>query len=109
MAKKAAHKASSDHPSFEEALGRLEAIVEELETGEIGLDEALGRYEQGVQLLRTCHDLLGRAERRIELLSGVDAEGNPICTPLDDDAESLEEKSLSRSRRRSAPEAGPRE
>ncbi len=39
-----------------------------------------------MKLLRRCHDLLQRAERRIELLSGVDAEGNPITTPLEDPA-----------------------
>ncbi len=77
---------SSAQPSFEEALKRLEEIVHRLEEGEIGLDEALARYEEGVKLLRRAHDLLGRAERRIELLSGVDGEGQPIVQPLEDRA-----------------------
>jgi len=77
---------SSHQPSFEETLERLEEIVHLLEEGEIGLDEALERYEEGVKLLRSSYDLLGRAERRIELLSGVDAEGNPISEPFDDRA-----------------------
>ena len=42
-----------------------------------GLNESLERYEEGVKLLRQSYELLQRAERRIELLSGVDAEGNP--------------------------------
>jgi exodeoxyribonuclease VII small subunit len=87
--------------TFEEALGQLQAIVQELEEGKIGLNEAMARYEEGVKLLRQCYDLLQRAQRKIELLSGVDAEGNPITTPLDDTALSLDEKAESRGRRRS--------
>jgi exodeoxyribonuclease VII small subunit len=79
---------SSDQPaaelSFEQALQRLQVIVLELEQGELGLDQALERYEEGVKLLRRCHDVLQKAERKIELLSGVDAEGRPVCTPLED-------------------------
>ena len=86
MAKKNHMQPSADQPNFEEALERLEEIVHLLEEGEIGLDEALERYEEGVKLLRSSYDLLGRAERRIELLSGVDAEGNPISQPFDDRA-----------------------
>jgi exodeoxyribonuclease VII small subunit len=74
-----------------------------LEEGQLGLDAALAKYEQGVKLLRTCHDLLQRAERRIQLLAGLDAEGNPIGTPLDDPSLSLDEKSKQRSRRRTSP------
>ncbi len=86
MAKKKPKQEPSERPSFEDALKRLEEIVHLLEDGEIGLDESLQRYEEGVELLRQAYDLLGRAERRIELLSGVDAEGNPITQPFDDRA-----------------------
>jgi exodeoxyribonuclease VII small subunit len=89
--------------SFEEALAKLQALVHSLEEGDIGLNEAMVSYEEGVRLLRHCHQLLQTAERRIELLSGIDAEGMPITTPLDDTALSLEEKSQRRGRRRSAP------
>ncbi len=90
-------------PSFEEALAGLEGIVRQLEEGELGLDQALARYEEGVKLLRRCHQLLEQAERRIELLSGVDAEGNPISTPFEDPSLPLDEKAKQRSRRRSSP------
>ena len=86
MAKKKAAKKVSQPPSFEEALKRLEEIVRLLEEGDVGLNEALAQYEEGVKLLRQSYDLLQRAERRIELLSGVDADGNPICEPFDDRA-----------------------
>jgi exodeoxyribonuclease VII small subunit len=86
VVKSRAKEEPSDQPSFEEALQRLEEIVHLLEEGEIGLDEALAGYEEGVKLLRQAYDLLGRAQRRIELLSGVDAEGSPITQPFDDQA-----------------------
>ena len=88
-------------PSFEQALVQLEQIVRQLEDGEIGLAESLSHYEQGVKLLKQCYGLLERAERRIELVSGVDAEGKPIAQPFDDESTlALEEKSQSRVRRR---------
>ena len=71
---------------FEQAIRRLEDIVHCLEEGDVGLNEALERYGEGVKLLRQSYDLLERAERRIELLSGVDAEGNPITRPVEDHA-----------------------
>ena len=73
-------------PSFEQTLVRLEEIVRNLEEGKIGLDEALGHYEEGVGLLRQAYALLDKAQRRISLLSGVDSEGNPLLRPIEDAA-----------------------
>ncbi len=84
MADKPTHDPTPDQPGFEGALKRLEEIVHSLEEGNVGLNEALERYEEGVKLLRQSYELLQRAERRIELLSGIDAEGNPITEPLED-------------------------
>jgi len=100
LAKKRPKKKPPDTPDFEEALEMLEGIVAELEEGQTGLAESLKRYEKGVKLLRYCHDVLQRAERKIELVTGVDAEGNPISTPLDDSDRSLEDKARGHSRRR---------
>jgi exodeoxyribonuclease VII small subunit len=69
-------------PSFEAALASLEAIVHDLEDGDLGLAEALARYEQGIKHLRHCYDLLEQAERKIELLTGIDAEGRAKTTPF---------------------------
>jgi exodeoxyribonuclease VII small subunit len=103
LAEKRARNQPAAQPNFEQTLDHLEEIVHLLEEGNIGLDEALARYEEGVKLLRRCYHLLERAERRIELLSGVDVEGNPIAEPFDGQAAgSLEEKAGQRSRRRSA-------
>ncbi len=84
---KPCHDAAAEQSSsFEAALAQIEAIVHDLEDGKVGLADALGRYEQGVKLLRQCYGLLEKAERRIELLIGVDSAGNPIAEPFDDAA-----------------------
>ena len=61
---------------FEDALAKLEALVKELEGGELTLENSLARYEQGVRLARFCSAKLEEAEKRIELLS-VDEQGEP--------------------------------
>jgi exodeoxyribonuclease VII small subunit len=91
---------------FESALARIEAIVLELEEGKTGLSESLGRYEEAVQLIRQCYQLLEKAERRIELLVGADASGKPLTEPFDDTASvEREPQGAARNRRRSAPAA----
>lgn len=82
--KKVKTKTEAPEAPFEESLAELETIVADLEGGELGLADALGRYEEGVRRLKQCHGQLESAERRIELLSGVDSEGNPVTTPFDD-------------------------
>ena len=104
MAKKQSKQETAGQPTFEEAIERLETIVRQLEEGEIGLNEALEQYEKGVKLLRRCYDLLEGAERRIELLSGIDAEGNPVSTPMDDLPPSTHDRTPGR--RRSTGDSG---
>ncbi len=54
--------------TFEEALQRLEAIVDRLEQGDLELEDALATFENGVKLTRRCASQLEDAERRIEVL-----------------------------------------
>lgn len=75
MAKK---KKEEPQLKFEQALEELEKIVEDLERGELGLDESLERYERGVKAYRRCYEILEGAEHRIALLTGTDAQGNPV-------------------------------
>jgi exodeoxyribonuclease VII small subunit len=98
LAKKRPSK-KPDALDFEEALEMLERIVAELEEGSAGLAESLKQYEQGVKLLRHCHDELQKAQRKIELVTGVDAQGNPVSIPLDDSDRSLNEKAEGLARR----------
>ena len=54
---------------FEKALEDLEKIVEAMESGEVTLDQALKKYEEGVGLVRACQSKLTEAEKRIEVLT----------------------------------------
>jgi exodeoxyribonuclease VII small subunit len=67
--------------TFELALAELEQVVRELEEGQLGLDEALARYERGVALVRQCQGRLREAELRILALVGVEGE-EPITEPF---------------------------
>lgn len=88
---------------FEDALKELEAIVGKLEGGKLGLEESLEQYEMGVQHLKQCYQQLRHAERRIELVSGLDAEGKAIAVPFDEeDDDSLTSKVEARGRRRTS-------
>lgn len=92
----------TDSLSFEESLAELEQLVARLEDGKQGLAESLASYETGVARLKACYQMLEAAERRIELVQSVDANGKAKTAPLDDaDEGDLTEKSAARSRRRS--------
>jgi len=53
---------------FEDALKKLEKIVEALETGELSLDASLEKYEEGVKLVRLCQKKLEEAKKKVEIL-----------------------------------------
>lgn len=77
-------------PSFEEALAGLERAVNKLESGDLGLDDALKHYESGIRLLNHCKALLDVAERKVALLTGVDGSGQPETRPFDSAAAAAE-------------------
>ncbi|MEE8110492.1 MAG: exodeoxyribonuclease VII small subunit [bacterium] len=72
-------------PSFEEALARLDEIVQELEEGEAELDRSLSLFEEGVKLSKLCHKRLESAEKKIELL--VKKEGGKLARKEFEDQE----------------------
>ena len=55
-------------PKFEEALAKLEKIVADLEAGELGLEESLKKYEEGIKLCTICSKKLESARKRVEVL-----------------------------------------
>lgn len=69
--------------SFEAGLGELEAVVKQLESGDLPLDKALELFEKGMQLSETCRKQLEDAETKVEQLTrrgnGVQAE--PLKIP----------------------------
>lgn len=61
--------------TFENAMKRLEAIVQELESGDLALDEALKRFQEGVKLSKFCSKKLDETEKKVSILL-KDEEGN---------------------------------
>ena len=72
-------------PTFEASLAELEKIVEQLENGDLPLEESLKLFETGVKLSRVCRDRLSEAERRIEVLM-KDGNGNLSLSDLPPDS-----------------------
>ncbi|EDL58559.1 exodeoxyribonuclease VII small subunit [Gimesia maris] len=97
MAKKEA--AQSDTPLFEESLAELQEIVSTLEEGTAGLEESMEHFERGVKLLRSCYQSLESAEQKIEILTRVDADGNPVLEEFDSTA-SIDTKGPAKTGRR---------
>ena len=70
--------------SFEDALKRLEEIVQRMEGGDLALEDSLGLFEEGVRLTRVCSQRLDEAEKKIELLTR-DEKGGVKAEPVDPD------------------------
>ena len=69
-------KTSTPPKSFESAIAELEAIVQEMETGAIPLEQALERYQRGANLLKHCQQTLQAAEQRVQQLE------NDVLVPV---------------------------
>jgi exodeoxyribonuclease VII small subunit len=83
---------SKEEPkSFEDALERLEEIVEELEGGEPPLEKAVALYEEGVGLFRYSREQLDAAQKRVEELAG-EAEEVLFLQSFEDEDESEKEE-----------------
>lgn len=76
-----AEKKTSD-VTFENAVERLEHIVEQMESDQLPLEEMLERYEEGTRLVKLCSEKLVAAEKRIELVAR-NAAGKPQITEFD--------------------------
>lgn len=62
-------KAPAKEAGFDERMAQLEALVGELEEGGLALEPAIARYQEGVELLKGCHEQLARYRRQVEELS----------------------------------------
>ena len=69
-------------PPFEEALEKLEAIVETMEAGDLPLETLIARYEEGTRLANACQEKLAEAELKIQQLEKT-AAGELKLKPLD--------------------------
>ncbi len=75
--------------SFEDSLERLSHIVEELESGDLTLEQSLARFEEGVKLSHQSQVRLNAAESRVEELLKIEDDGRPVVEEFSHD--SLEE------------------
>jgi exodeoxyribonuclease VII small subunit len=55
--------------NFEKAMSRLEAIVEQMESGKLPLEDLIVRYEEGMNLVKVCQERLTSAEQKIEIIA----------------------------------------
>lgn len=67
--------------TFEKAMKKLEQIVQELESGDLSLEKAIKKFEEGVQLSKFCSSKLDETEKRVTLLM-QDTEGNVLEKPF---------------------------
>ncbi len=79
--KKQNDKFTEEPIDFEKALNELESLVEELEDGELALEESLKRFERGVMLTRICQKALTAAEQKVRILT--EKEGKTHIEPID--------------------------
>jgi exodeoxyribonuclease VII small subunit len=68
---------------FEKKLQRLEAIITKMEGGDLGLEESLKLFEEGIQHSRECHKQLTEAEEKVKVLLKVEADGRPVTEDFD--------------------------
>ena len=67
---------------FEEAVKRLQAIVEKLERGDLPLEQSMESFAEGMQLVQFCHQKLEEAERKVQILT-KDPQGAWTTTPFE--------------------------
>ena len=84
---------------FEDALKKLEKIVGDLENGNIPLDEALEKYEEGIKLSRACAKKLEVAKKKVEILLKSE-DGSVELKDFDEKTASEEEKPPSEPKKR---------
>jgi exodeoxyribonuclease VII small subunit len=82
MSKTARADASKGSLPFEEALNKLEGVVEAMESDDLPLEALLARYEEGSRLVKICQEKLAEAELKIQQLEKT-AAGELKLKPLD--------------------------
>ena len=83
-------KAAGTDLNFETAMDRLEKIVEQMESGQLPLEDLIVRYEEGMNLVKVCQERLASAEQKIEIIARNNA-GKPVVKVFEPNAESRPE------------------
>ncbi len=71
-------------PDFEKALEELESLVEQLESGDLSLDESLKQFKRGVELTRHCQGVLDQAQQTVEKFINTDDESSAVSFDTSD-------------------------
>src|ERR1700758_2291971 len=80
--------------NFEKAMSRLEAIVEQMESGKLPLEDLIVRYEEGMNLVKVCQERLTSAEQKIEIIARNNA-GKPTVKNFEPATESSNDEKRS--------------
>ena len=72
---------SKENAGFEQALSELETLIEQLESGELSLDQSLKQFKRGVELTRHCQGILDQAQQVVEQL--IDPDDESSATPFE--------------------------
>lgn len=75
--------------TFEQSMKQLEQIVQELEAGDLPLEKAIKKFEEGIQLSKLCSEMLDKTEKKISILL-KDQSGNTFTQPFSSDEEPAE-------------------
>ena len=70
-------------PDFEQSLAELEALVEQMETGDLTLEKSLTQFERGMALTKACQEALNVAQLRVDTL--LEKPGDEGAEPLEDE------------------------
>ena len=79
-------KPKASPTNFESAMERLEAIVAQMESGKLPLEDLIVRYEEGMSLVKVCQERLASAEQKIEIIARTSA-GKPTVKKFEPEAE----------------------
>ena len=78
------NKKTETLPDFEKSLEELESLVEQLESGDLSLDDSLKQFKRGVELTRHCQGVLDQAQQAVEKLMDPGDEQSAISLDGDD-------------------------
>ena len=76
---------SKQATNLEASLATLEALVEQMESGDMSLEDSLKAFEEGVRLTRSCQQALAQAEQKVRILLDRDEQADP--EPFGDDTD----------------------
>ena len=75
--------------NFEKALDQLEALVDDMENGDLSLEQSLQAFEKGIKLTRECQSALAQAEQKVQML--IEENGKLTAVAVDDEDDDIDD------------------